>query len=93
MNPEKLRRMQEQVRTGGKGSVRRKRKAAIKTTVRRPLCVPAPPSALLRCGRKKKTIFFFASKKNDFSPSHAFFFSLGAALSTALTRVALSGHG
>jgi hypothetical protein len=33
MNPEKLRKMQEQVRTGGKGSVRRKRKAAVKTSV------------------------------------------------------------
>eukprot|EP01108_Squamamoeba_japonica_P008210 TRINITY_DN71_c0_g1_i1.p2 TRINITY_DN71_c0_g1~~TRINITY_DN71_c0_g1_i1.p2 ORF type:complete len:166 (-),score=66.42 TRINITY_DN71_c0_g1_i1:101-598(-) len=33
MNPEKLRRMQERVRTGGKGSMRRKFKAAHKTTV------------------------------------------------------------
>jgi hypothetical protein len=33
MNTEKLRKMQEQVRTGGKGSVRRKHKAAIKTSV------------------------------------------------------------
>ena len=32
MNPEKLAKMAEQVRTGGKGSVRRKKKAIHKTT-------------------------------------------------------------
>ena len=32
MNPEKLARLQAQVRTGGKGSVRRKKKAVHKTT-------------------------------------------------------------
>lgn len=33
MNPEKLRRLQEKVRTGGKGSMRRKHKVAHKTAV------------------------------------------------------------
>ena len=48
LNKEKLARMQAQVRTGGKGSVRRKKKAVHKTTTtgqRRPrLCATHGPS-------------------------------------------------
>jgi hypothetical protein len=74
MNPEKLRKMQEQVRTGGKGSVRRKRKVAVKSTVRRTIAVSL---SLFVCvcqfdAKRKKGFFFFffiMKKKNNFFAS------------------------
>jgi hypothetical protein len=63
MNPEKLRKMQEQVRTGGKGSVRRKRKVAVKSTVRRTIAVSLSLFVCLclsiRCEAEERLFFFF----------------------------------
>lgn len=88
MNPEKLRRMQEQVRTGGKGSVRRKRKAPIKTTVRRRR-VPVPARARLRRANERERKRFCEQKKSFFFAQSLHFFALALAL-TARRR---SGHG
>ena len=56
MNPEKLARLQAQVRTGGKGSVRRKKKAVHKTTT----TGQAAPTLWNKPNRHSNVHFLFA---------------------------------